>query len=269
MPGFLNYDDLILEITTNGKLYERNGFKNVITPEAAGVWHSLWRETGMPGAGADPATTPGTAHDDTAGSIFFPDQASDQKRLIAAALNLTIAGSIMIYDRLVSVSGLSLASTGNKTVSSAALPRYTDGIGVQAWLEVTTATATTAPIVTLNSYTDNDGNTGQTGAAETFPAAVTNVNSFIPLSLAAGDVGVRAVSTFNVGTAASAGICNLVLLKPLATIPVAGNAGAIIDFVTGIPIQPQIFDGATLAFALNAGSVSNHRLDFQLWTAYG
>lgn len=270
MPGFTGYDDQILEITTNDKLYSRNGFKFVTSPEIAGQFHSLWREAGMPGAGADPATTPGTAYDDTAGGLFFPDQASDKKRLVSGFFNLTQAGNLLIYDRLVAVSGISLASTGNKTISSAALPRYTDGIGVQAWLEITTATATTAPIVTLNSYTDPDDNTGQTGAAVTFPATATNVNTFVQLPLAAGDVGLKAVSTLNVGTAASAGVCNLVLLKPLCPmIPLPVNIGALVDFVLGFPSEPQIFDGATLAFAVLASGATTHRMDFLFNVAYG
>src|SRR5262245_17546525 len=118
MAGFSSYDDIISEITQNGKIYDRSGFKAVTSPEAAGVWHSLWRESGMPGAGADPSGTPGTQYDDTAGSVFFPDQASDRKHLISAFVSLTQGGAVMIYDRLVAVSGLSVASTGNKTVSS-------------------------------------------------------------------------------------------------------------------------------------------------------
>lgn len=269
MAGFTSVDDLINEVTVNDKIYQRSGFKAVTSPEAASVWHSCWRENGLPGAGADPATTPGTAYDDTAGSVFFPDQGSDYKYLANVWASASITCNLMIYDRLVGVSGLSTTSTGNKTVSSAALPRYTNGIGVQCWLEVTTATTTTAPIITLNSYTDTDDNAGQTGAAVTFPATATNVNTFVQLSLASGDVGLKAVSTINVGTASSAGVVNLVLLKPLVYIPLPSNYGALVDYITGFPPPLRIYDGATLGFAILAGAATTGRLDYDMKVVYG
>lgn len=270
MAGFTSYDDLISEITANDKIYPRNGFKFVTSPEAAGVWHSLWREAGMPGAGADPATTPGTQYDDTAGGLFYPDQASDIKRLVSGFFNLTQGGHLKIYDRLVGVGGISVASTGNKTISSAALPRYTDGIGVEAWLEFSTASTATIGSITLNSYTDTDDNTGQTGTAVSMPAAATNVNTMVQLPLAAGDVGLKAISTINVGTATTGGVVNVVLLKPLTPmIPLPINIGALVDFVLGFPSEPQIFDGATLAFAVNGVSATTQRLDFLFNVAYG
>ena len=47
----------------------------------------------------------------------------------------------------------------------------TDAILNEVWYEVTTASATTTPVINLNSYTSADGTTGQTGGSVTFPAA--------------------------------------------------------------------------------------------------
>lgn len=257
MPGYSSYDDLLLEITTNGKLKAVPFYKISSAPEAAGVMHSLWLAIGTPGAGANPATTPGTAYDDTAGGIFLPDQASDLKYLLACDVTANQNCSLILYDRLVGVSGISIASTGDKTISSAALPRYTgtDAAGNEIWLEVTTATTTTAAIISANAYTDEGGNAG-VGGSVTFPAVATNVGVLVPLTLAAADYGVRAISTINVSTAASAGIVNVLIVRRLATIPLVANIGAMVDFVRSFPALPRLYDGATLGLALVASGAS-------------
>lgn len=273
MAGFTSYDDLINEITTNGKFYERLFHKYSTQAEAAGVGHSLWLAPGMPGAGAAPATTPGTAYDDASGSIFFPDQASDQKHLITFGAWASQGCSLILADRLVGVSGISLASTGNKTINSAALPRYSgaDAAGVEAWLEVTTATTVTAPIVSLNSYTNEGGTTGRTGGTLTFPAVATNVDALIgPLPLQAGDLGIRSIEVgLNVGTAASAGIVNVLLLRRLATIPLFINSHNERDFVLQFASIPRIYDGASLMLMIIAQSANAVNIFGKLTVAYG
>lgn len=258
MAGFNSYDDLIQETTVNGKVAAASFMKTSSAPEAAGVFHSLWSAAGYPGAGANPATTPGVAYDDAAGSLFFADQVSDYKFLMSLQLASSGACTLIVYDRLVGVGGVALNSTGNKTINSVALPRYTgaDAKYNQVFLEVTTQTATNAPIVTMNSYTNQDGTPGQSGSAVTFPAVATNVDTWIPLPLAAGDTGVQSVETINVGTAGTAGVANLVIARPLVMSPVAANVGALIDLVLGFPPMQRIYDGASLmmAFLANSGT---------------
>lgn len=269
MPVFpTSYDDLINRIGA-GQLYERTFQKLSTAPEAAGVWHSFWLANGSPGAGAAPSGTPGTVYDDTAGSVFLPDQASGLKRLVTFGATANQACSLMLYDRLVAVSGLSLASTGNKTVSSSALTRYTDGIGVQAWLEVTTATTVTAPIVDMNSYTNTTPTGSRDGAPITFPAVATNVDAMIgPLPLQSGDVGVTAVSTINVNTAATAGVANLVLLRPIAYLNLPANVWVERDLVRQFPAMPQIYDGASLALMALASGTTAINVNGLLRVAY-
>lgn len=272
MAGFTSYDDIINEITVNGKKYEWNFFKVPSAAEAAGVWHSLWTAVGTPGAGAAPATTPGTVYDDAAGSINFPDQASDQKHLLALAGMSSQHATLMLYDRLVAVSGISVASTGNKTVNSDALPRYTDGVDVQVWLEVTTATTTTAAVCSLNSYTANDSiGSGRSGGTITFPATATNQDVLVgPMPLQSGDRGVKSVEVgLNVGTAASAGVVNVVLLKPLAFLPLTQGISNERDLVLQITSMPRIYDGASLALAVCPGTSNNGNLWGRVVVGYG
>lgn len=272
MAGFASYDDLIAEITA-GKHKTFSFYKVSSAPEAAGVWHSLWKAAGVPGAGADPATTPGTAYDDTAGSIFFQDEASDQKHIVTLGACANVNCTLMLYDRLVGVSGISLATTGAKTVNSTALPRYSgaNALGVQAWLEVTTATTTTAPVVNLNAYTDQDGNTGNSGANLTFPAAATNVDAFIgPLPISNADRGIRSIEAgLNVSTAAAAGVVNVVLIKPLLYLPLIANQWNERDCVLQMTSLPRLFDGASLGLAILASGTTATTVWGQIGVAWG
>ncbi len=251
MAGFSSYDDLINELTTNGKRFDWDFLKAGPAAEAAGQWVSHWYAAGSPGAGSDPAATPGTAYDDTAGSMFFSDVSPDQKHLLTFGAAATVNCTLMLYDRLVGVSGITLNSTGNKTVNSTALPRYsgTASAEVEAWVEVTTATTGTAPVVSMNSYTNQDGTTGRAGGTLTFPAAATDVRWMAKLPLQAGDKGVQAISTLNVATAGTAGVCNVILIKPLAYLPLVANLWNERDLVLQLARLPRVFDGACLATA--------------------
>lgn len=273
MAGFSSYDDLINEMTTNGKRLEWWFAKTSSAPEAAGAWHSLWTAAGSPGVGATPATTPGTSYTDTAGTMNWGNQSPDQKHIVSVSVTATQNCSLMIYDRLVAVSGLSVASTGNRTVSSTTLPRYTAAnSGVQAWLEVTTATTTTAAVVSMNSYTNDDSSpaSGRTGGNITFPAAATNIDAMVgPLPLQVGDKGVSAVSTINVGTAAASGVVNLVLVKPLVFIPLIANIANHIDFVLQLASLPRVYDGASLAMAYQATGTTATSFFGNITLAYG
>lgn len=271
MSGFASYDELISKIAA-GQFNDYNPYKVGGAMQAAGVWYSLWRLAGAPGAGADPATTPGTQHTKTAGSVNFPDVSPAYRHAVSMGAVANQNATLMIYDRLCSVSGITLNATGNKTINSSALPRYSGAaaVDVQAWLEVTTATTTTAPIVSLNSYTNQDGTAARAGATLTFPSAATVLNAFVgPLPLQSGDLGIRSVEVgLNVATAAAAGVCNLVLLKPIAYLPLIANQWNERDLVMQLAAMPRIYDGATLAYAVLASSSTSLQMWGNLRTAY-
>ena len=197
MPGFTSRDDIVNELTVNGKKDEYNFYKVSSAPEAAGVWHSLWTATGSPGAGANPATTPGTVYASdsstpVAGSMYFPDRSTDLRYLLSFGAVATANCTLMLFDYLAGVSGISLASTGSKTINSGALTRYSGTAATlnEVWLETTTAGTTTAPIVNLNSYTSADGSTGLAGPNLTLPSTTMNVQSMVQLPMNAAEQGV-------------------------------------------------------------------------------
>lgn len=278
MPGFTSRDDLITEITTNGKQDVWNFYKIAAqAAEAAGVWQSLWKGVGNPGAGADPATTPGTiyitdASTAVAGAMFFPDRSADLRFLLSFGAVANQNCTLMLYDRLTGVSGLSFATTGSKTVNSGAVDRYSGTAAIlnEAWVEVTTATTTTAPIVNLNSYTSADGTTAQTGGSVTFPAVATDIGSMIQLPLNASKQGIRSIEAgINVGTAGATGIVNAIIIKPLARIPLVANQWNEISFLDDTMGLPRIFDNATMGLALLASGAVTTSVWGTINCAYG
>jgi len=255
MAGFASFDEIISNNTVDEQMLVWDFAKFEITPpQQYGYYQSLWLNKGTPGPGVAPATTPGTSYDNDSGSINWADQSPKEKYVLAIEAFGGQNGILKVYDRLVAVSGISLASTGAKTVNSAALPRYsgTAAAGVEAWVEVTTATATTAPVVKIDSYTNEAGATGRSGDNISFPVAATQAGAFIgPLPLQAGDLGVRSVEAgLNVVTAASAGVCNVVLLRHLGYIGITDDTIMSPNMILRPDSMPRIYDGAAIALAL-------------------
>ena len=257
--GFSSYDDLIAEMTS-GKSSEYSFFKTSTAPEAAGVWHSLWKAPGTPGAGSDPtAFGTGLSYTDRAGSISFADQTPDTKHLVTFGAAASQNCTLMLYDRLVAYGAIP-ATVQNNALGAITLPRYgvadgLNGIGVEAWIELTTA-STAAGAMTLSSYTDHTGATGQTGPSFTLPAAATNIDAFVKVPLAAASLGIRAAANLNVTGAPTTAVMNLVLLKPLAFIPMIANQWNERDLVLQFASLPRIWNGASLGLAILASGTT-------------
>lgn len=255
MAGFLDF--LAIRAAYDaGQTYHFEFLKDSAGAQAnstAGYWHSQWTVAGMPAAGANPASTPGVAYTNVAGSINFPDQGSSTKYLtwVSAITKLGILADspMMVYDRLVGVGGMTLDSTGSKTVNSAALTRYTDGVGVIPCLEVTVA-GTGAMTLSMDSYTDHLGNTGHAGPSVS-TATATTAGQLIPLPVASGDLGVRAIATINISatTLTAGSAANLVLLKPVFCLAGARNKWNAASPVTDYAAFPRVYDGASLGIA--------------------
>jgi hypothetical protein len=274
MAGFATEADL------KAALDAGNVFYDSFSKDAGGGLTTLatvgwWDEPTRPAAGATPATTPGTSYSNTAGGIVYPDLSPVRKFVVSFGVKQNVGnvnnGAVYLWDRLVAVSGIAMSSTGDKTINSTALPRYTDGVGVQVWLEVTTAGTTTAPVCSMSSYTDQDGNTGQAGGSITFPAiALSNAHLVGPMPLAAGDTGVRSVETINVSVAGGgSGVVNVVLVKPLLSIGIA-QAQAF-ERLSPRPFYPpiRVYDGATLMLAGRWTGTSSDAITGWITTVFG
>ena len=272
--GFTSFDDLINQVTNNGKVYNRFLFKRGqgTTLQGNGVWHRTWNQAGIPGAGSEPAAgsgTPGaggTAYSNTAGSINVPNQSPATKHVLvwgmaggstatASAADGRVAYALQ--DRLVGVGAISIATTGVKNLNTVALPRYTSGAGLEVWAEVTTTvTGGGAPAIHLSSYTNASGTAGQSGAVYTMPTNPV-AGSMYPIPLADGDVGVQSIQTLTVDTLGTSGVINIIIVKQLgASIMGTSFAFAPRANIMQLEALPQVFDGASLDVRFQAATTS-------------
>ena len=293
MP-FTSQDDMIYRITTLGNTDEY-WFSQVNTSDTppGNCWttmHSIFVSGHPQGPAATaPSGTPGVAYTSDVNCITFPNVSPSIRYLTCIEIAeitdrpdvyVPVDMQVMVYDRLVAVGAIACSATGNQTVNSTALPRYTGTASatVQCWLEITTQGNTTAPVVDLNSYTQDDGTSGiSAGSSLTFPGVATGRPSFLgPMPLNATSKGLRSIQVgLHVGTAGPASVVAVTLIRPLATISLSAGAALTcagwLDLGSLLDPLPQIFDGASLELAfLDSSTANNARQYLQgcIHTAY-
>jgi hypothetical protein len=280
MGGFTSQDDMINQISVNGKFYRADWQKSSFgtTAQAAGLWYSLFRGGGNPAADAILGTGTNLAFqaltDATANATGIPhggNVSGGFKHLLNAAAQ-TAGGTatpsvLMLVDMLGFYPITTVTTTGDQALNNTVtLPRYTDGAGVQAFLTPSTVMGAGTPNIRL-TYTDSAGNAGNLTPA-TLPAAnatapVTQIvysgtgagkyGPFIPLAV--GDAGIRSVQQFNLSATMTSGVLNLALCKPLLTLPITTlGVTAERDLVNQFMSMPKIFDGACLSWLMLAGA---------------
>jgi hypothetical protein len=281
MAGFTSQDNMINEISTNGKFYRADWQKSTFatTAHTAGLWYSLFRGGGNPAADTIMGTGTNLAFqaltDATTNATGIPHggNVSGYKVLLNAAAQTAAATTapcvLMLVDLLGFYPITTVTTTGDQALNNTVtLPRYTDGAGVQASLTPSTVMGAGTPNIRL-TYTDSAGNAGNLTPA-TLPigntaAAVTSIvysgtgsgkyGPFIPL--AAGDAGIRSVQQFNLSATYTSGVLNLVLCKPLLTMPITTlGVTAERDLVNQIASMPKVYDGACLTWLMLAGAAT-------------
>ena len=271
--GFNSQDDLLTQITTNGKYGNVFYNKTLASAGTAGHWTLLAGHNGSP-----PASTFATADltfvatDDTwsEGALYHGGDVDPATKhfLGAGAACVAAAGApwyLMAIDLVgyVPLSGGNVNSTGTKTVTMTALggsDRYPNGEGLRLFVAADTAMGANAPTCIIN-YLDTGGNAGATttftstasigiGQLLNSGTAANKYNPFLPL--ATGDTGVSdIVNLVWAGTAHASGTVVICLAKPLWTIPVpATGLYTKIDFLNAFPSLPRIRDGANIQFLL-------------------
>lgn len=275
--GWTSQDDLIDELTNNGKGDMVVTTKTLASAGTAGAWTLLAGHAGYPPAatftGSDLTYVP---TDDTwsEGTIYTGGDVSPSTKhfLSAGAACVAAAGApwyVMAIDLVgfVPLSGTNVSTTGTKTVTMTALSntgskgdRYPNGQGLRLFVAADTALGANAPTCVIN-YLDTGGNAGATttftstasmgvGQLLNTGAAANKYNPFLPL--AAGDTGVSdIVSLVWSGTAHASGTVIIGLCKPLWMIPVpATGVYSMVDFVNALPSFRKIPDGANIQFLL-------------------
>jgi hypothetical protein len=237
--------------------------KAVTGTMVAGRPHTLFYQAGMPGAAvANSSGMAGAALTTYAGQIPFTNPSSGNAYLARFQAQCTIAGTLLLCDRLWHQSGIAVTTTTAQTINSVAFPardtnESTNGEGVYIGLEVTATVGTGAATPTI-SYTDQSGNAGATGAMIVPYVASSIQGSFYPFSLAAGDTGVRSVQTVTLGVSMTSGSVNLVAYRVLAALELtAGQIPSALDSITGG--FPQMYDNTVpfLIFIPSTTTTSN------------
>lgn len=289
MAGYSSLDDFISSTTVDGKFVRTDWNKNALptTAQTAGMWHDL--STGPGNPGADSAYGSGTslafqALDDTSttspGIPHGGDVSAETKHIINASAFSAAATSMpavfMLVDRLGFYRINSITTTGDQALDNTVVfptGRHTNGQGLRAYVVASVGAATTAmgagtPNIRI-TYTNQAGTAGQltptvlpaglTAAPKgTIPYSGTGAGkygSFLPL--AAGDSGIRSVQQFNLSATYTSGQLNLVICRPLLTLPMTTiGVAAERDLLNQVPSLPRVYDGANLTWIMYAGAAT-------------
>ena len=229
------------------------------TMEAAGVRHSFFYTSGLPGAAVAPTPGLGGAALTTyAGQIPWGNPGAGNSYLARFEGTGTTAGTLILADRLWHNSGFTITTTTAQTVTSVAFPARdkngsTNGEGVLVGIEASGAIGGGAVANTTMSYTPAAGGGPNTATMASWPATAV-AGTFVPFQLAAGDTGVRAITSLTLGTTYTSGTIHLVAYRKLAQIncPVANVGGAVDALTSGFV---RLFDN-TVPFLIWVPSVT-------------
>ena len=231
--------------------------KNITACKAIGSYQSSWLGVGFPGAGsAPPAYGSGSGYQAdyaTPGAIPYTNAAV--KNFLAKWFACsTIAGTLILVDRLWSCSGMGYAAGTYTVTTPGSLPaRITDyGVGCQLWVEQFVAAGAASGTLTANYKNPADG--AEQGV---LPAVVSAplIGQMQPIPLAVGASGVRSLVSVVTSATWTSGSFGMTILKPLAaiSIPLAG-IGNTLDWATlGLPDIPN---DACLGFIWQGGATT-------------
>ncbi len=276
--GWTSQDDLINQVTTNGKIESIVYQKTSVAVGQAGHWQHLLNSAGsIPAAtfGGTEATFTATDNTWSEGAIAIGDQTSPATKhiLTLGASVVAAAGApwfvlpidLVGYAKLTTTN---VTTTGTKTITmtpisntAANVDRYANGEGLRLFIGSYSAMGANAPTMQV-TYTNSAGTTGKvttSGCVSTASATSGTIlnsgnaaNKYGPfLPLAAGDTGVKDIeSVIWGGTAHASGSVFVGLCKPLCMpIPVPATVlYNIMDFVNTVPSMPRLKNGTNITF---------------------
>ncbi len=264
MTGFASFSDVIAEASAGKR--QQLPFSQAGTANTLQRGSTLWTVGPMPAIGETPAAPPGgtVCTRTTVGAIGQVDPGGTDTSHLTTQVAMPSAGphTLIVYDRLwhcrVSNTAGAQAITGVPT-------RYTgtDAAGTMMWIEAQTATPATAHTHSI-TYVDEAGTTGIV-VTSAVTAAITAVNTFdqpvggggLFIPLASGDLGVRNITSYNIGTTIASGALNLVIGRPLMWIPMlAANVPALIDGINSALSLAEVKTNACLGHIIVPGVTS-------------
>jgi hypothetical protein len=271
MPGFASYDQIINALTTGkGQLFF---LQKASATSVAGFLYRLWNAAGNPAAGSEPSPAlqgfaPTKA---TVGAIPFANPTSPATlHMLSFGAGGATLGSLILYDRLWHVGGISLTSITTQTFTGVLAPtRHTDGVGNKLALEITTATTGTSAVTITVTYVDTLDQTHT--ATFTTPAATQPVNRVHIFNLQAGDVGVKSLVSIILSGSMTAGVANLIMFNDaeIVVVPWFANMFTERDLVLQMANLPRVLDNACLALMVQPSTTSTGIIYGRLQLAEG
>ena len=255
----------ITDYSSYKQMQESPDFKAQVTKAmvsyAVGQFGSLW--TSAPFAGAAPTTAAVPTNTTTGAMDGFKNGGTNPLRVVRMNFGYYLSSTLMLIDRLSHQGGLSAIVTTAQTTNlpTAALTRYTSGLGVWAGLQIYTIIGTTATTVSI-SYTNSDGTAGRTSPLRVFGGTGNReAGVILPIPLQEGDKGVQSVQSVTVtATTGTAGAFGVVLFYPLMMVPVT-QQGAQIErldpLLNGGANLPEIVDNSCLDWVVFSGAAGS------------
>jgi hypothetical protein len=278
--GFTSMDDLVSEVT-GGKFWRADW--NKITGAAAytaGRWYDFSGLAGSPIANAFSGTALAwqTSTDTSGYGIYHGGNVStDTKHILNVAAVTGVAtgvpGVLMLVDMQGYYPGINMNIATAQTLTGTPTLRYTNGVGVRAFLVVTATTGATAHNIAM-SYTNQSATAGKTlpvtvactasAIAPHITHSGTAANNYAPfLPLASGDTGIQSVQTVTISAGSGSGTAALVLARPLLSLPITTvSIAAERDLINQLPSLPRIYDGACLTWLYFAGAATGASTNF-------
>lgn len=256
-------DDIVSGLTTQQYL---PFFKALTAAKAVGAFQSAWMAPGFPGAGsAPPAYTAGSGYtcDDTTAGAFPYVNASVQNWLARVSAGGSLAGSLILADRLWSCSGMGYAATTYTITTPGSLPaRITDnGVGCEMAIEQFAAAGAASGTMTV-SYKDASDTTCSGVIPAVVSAPVSGQIQLVPQQV--GKTSIKNIISCTNSATWTSGSFGITIFKRIAEVPVpASGLSSSFDWASvGLPKIPSdaclwMFFLATSTTATNiCGSLS-------------
>lgn len=284
--GFSSMDDLVNEITTNGK-FNRIDWNKITggSGYTAGRWYDFSSLAGTPIANAWAGTALAwTSCNESTGNgtqIFgLPhggNVSPDTKHILNVSAVTGVATGVPAQLMLVDLQGywpgISTNSATLQTLTGTPTLRYTNGAGCRLFTVATVASGATAHNISL-SYSNTTPTSGRSlpvtvsmtasaivGHIAHSGTAANNYGPFLPL--ASGDTGVSNVASVTMSAASGAGTVALCLARPLLTLPLTtASVAAERDLLNQLPSLPRVVDGACLVWLYFAGAATGASTNF-------
>lgn len=240
--------------------------KSSIATQGTGGFSSLWKAGGSPAAGSNPTTAeiPTKA---TAGALMnFTNATSTDKLYFGRGFLVSSNSStdVWIHDRLSHMGGLSGTVTTAQTVgcdvTSLAGTRCSSNYSdVQWWIEIYSDIGTT-PVTATVSYTDADGNSGQSTTVSIGGASPLNQDSRMFPIYGSGGEYIQSIQTITHVTTGTAGNYGITATRPLTSMSLGlANSGEVYDWSQlGLA---EIPDDACLMAIIICGTTSTGTLN--------